>query len=72
MASVRRHLGRPALRGDVSYLERELDELAVVAGNAELERMAELFELTTRYEIAFWEMAATGETWPGIAEKSRC
>ncbi len=30
--------------------------------------MAELFELTTKYEIAFWEMAAEGEGWPGIGE----
>jgi thiaminase len=28
--------------------------------------MAELFELATRYEIAFWEMAASGEGWPGV------
>jgi len=35
-------------------------------GDAERDRMAELFELTTKYEIAFWEMAATGEGWPGI------
>jgi thiaminase len=28
--------------------------------------MAELFELTVRYEIAFWEMAVTGEGWPGL------
>jgi thiaminase len=31
--------------------------------------MAELFELTTRYEIAFWEMAVAGETWPGIPQE---
>jgi thiaminase len=54
----------------VSYLERELDELATAAGRAERERMAELFELTTRYEIAFWEMAVAGETWPGIPERT--
>ena len=28
--------------------------------------MAESFELAARYEVAFWEMAATGETWPGL------
>jgi len=50
----------------VAYLEGELDQLANAAGEAERTRMAELFELTTRYEIAFWEMAATGEGWPGI------
>lgn len=48
----------------VAYLERELDALAEAAGPAERERMAELFETTLRYEIAFWEMAASGEGWP--------
>jgi thiaminase len=50
----------------VAYLEGELDALAADA--AERARMAELFELTTRYEIAFWQMAISGETWPGIPE----
>jgi thiaminase len=49
----------------VAYLERELDALAAAAGAAEKKRMAELFELTARYELAFWEMAASGESWPG-------
>lgn len=48
----------------VAYLERELDALAAVAGPAERERMAELFETTLRYEIAFWEMALHGDGWP--------
>ncbi|NIM52268.1 MAG: TenA family transcriptional regulator [Gemmatimonadales bacterium] len=48
----------------VSYLETELNALAEEAGPSERERMAEYFELTTKYEIAFWEMAATGEGWP--------
>lgn len=51
--------------GYVARLETELDRLADAAGPAERAAMAELFELTTRYEIAFWEMAATGEGWPG-------
>ena len=50
----------------VSYLERELDELAEKAGAAERARMAGYFELTLKYEIAFWEMAASSEGWPGI------
>src|SRR5699024_7807876 len=52
----------------VAYLEGELDRLAEQTGAAERERMAELFELTVKYEIAFWEMAVTGETWPALAE----
>jgi thiaminase len=50
----------------VTYLEGELDRMAEASGEAERARMTELFGLTTRYEIAFWEMAATGEGWPGI------
>lgn len=55
-----------AFGGYVAHLEAELDKLAAQAGPAERETMADLFALTTRYEIAFWEMAATGEEWPGI------
>jgi thiaminase len=51
--------------GYVAFLEAELDELAAEAGEEERARMAELFQVTTRYEIAFWEMAVSGETWPG-------
>lgn len=51
--------------GYVAHLEEELDPLAAGAGAAERARMAELFELTLRYELAFWQMAWTGETWPG-------
>jgi hypothetical protein len=50
----------------VAFLEMRLDALASVASPAERARMSELFELTVRYEIAFWEMAATGEGWPGL------
>lgn len=50
----------------VGWLGETLDALAGEAGPAERERMHELFRLTTKYEIAFWEMAATGEGWPGI------
>jgi formylaminopyrimidine deformylase / aminopyrimidine aminohydrolase len=57
-----------AFAGYVAHLETELDRLAAQAGPAERETMADLFELTTRYEIAFWEMAATGEGWPGAPD----
>jgi thiaminase len=55
----------------VSYLAGELDALAAGAGPRELERMSDLFELTVRYEIAFWEMAAMGEGWPGMEDTER-
>jgi thiaminase/transcriptional activator TenA len=48
----------------VAHLEEELNDLAARAGSEERARMAELFELTVRYEIAFWEMAWSGEGWP--------
>jgi len=50
----------------VDYLEKELDELAAVAGNDVRLRMEEYFELTTKYEIAFWEMVYDGAKWPGV------
>jgi thiaminase len=53
-----------AFAGYLASLEKELDELAAHAGAAERARMAELFELTLRYEIAFWNMAWTAEGWP--------
>jgi thiaminase/transcriptional activator TenA len=59
--------GGIAFEGYVAHLEQELDELAAQAGAAERARMAELFELTVRYELAFWEMAWTGAGWPGQA-----
>lgn len=55
----------------VAQLEQDLNALADAAGPTERVRMAELFELTTKYEIAFWEMAVTGADWPGIDAGSR-
>ena len=54
----------------VEQLQSTLDALAAEASEAERARMAELFATTARYEIAFWEMAATGETWPGLEDES--
>lgn len=50
----------------VAYLEGELNGLAGKVGADERQAMAELFETTTRYEIAFWEMAVDGGGWPGV------
>lgn len=52
----------------VDWLEERLEELAGDAGRGKRDGMARLFELTTRYEIAFWEMALTAESWPGLEE----
>ena len=53
--------------GYVAYLEGEVNGLADAAGEPERQSMASYFELTTRYEIAFWEMALTDESWPGLS-----
>lgn len=50
----------------VAYLEGELDRMAASAGPTLRARMEEYFELTARYELAFWEMAATASGWPGL------
>lgn len=52
--------------GLVEFLEGEVDRLASGAGTEERRRMEEMFEMTTRYEIAFWEMAHRGPQWPGM------
>jgi thiaminase/transcriptional activator TenA len=57
-----------AFKSWVDFLAADLDALAEDAGLAERQGMAELFELTAKYELAFWEMAATGEGWPGLEE----
>jgi thiaminase/transcriptional activator TenA len=56
----------PEFAAYVTYLEGELDKLASEAGPELLAKMAQAFETTVRYEIAFWEMATTGDSWPGI------
>jgi thiaminase/transcriptional activator TenA len=61
--------GGVAFAGYVTQLEDELDDLAADAGATERARMAELFELTVSYEIAFWEMAWTGTTHPEKSPK---
>lgn len=60
----------PEFGAYVVYLQLELDKLAKEAGPERLDRMVEAFETTVRYEVAFWEMAMTGEEWPGIPSTS--
>ncbi len=58
-----------AFKAWVDFLQTNLDSLAEEAGPAERSEMAELFELTAKYELAFWEMAATGQGWPCMDEE---
>ncbi len=48
----------------VDWLAETLDELAEDAPASMRQAMVELFLLTGQYEILFWEMAASAETWP--------
>ncbi|HKY60251.1 MAG TPA: TenA family transcriptional regulator [Gemmatimonadota bacterium] len=65
---VEKWAGEP-FAGWVAWLETELDGLGREAGEAERARMAEVFETTVRYEIAFWELAyGRADGWPGIGE----
>lgn len=50
----------------VGWLGDELDDLAREASAAGREAMQEHFERTVRYEVAFWEMALEGSSWPGL------
>jgi formylaminopyrimidine deformylase / aminopyrimidine aminohydrolase len=51
--------------GYVGYLGGELEKLAAAGTDGDRDRMGELYRLTLLYEIAFWEMAHSGEGWPG-------
>lgn len=51
---------------DLAAWCREIvDAAAAGAGAAARDRMASAFLLSSRYELAFWEMAWRGERWPG-------
>jgi thiaminase/transcriptional activator TenA len=65
MPFVENWAGQPF--GDyVRYLGEQLDMLAERESEKVRAAMSDLFETTVKYEIAFWEMAVTGETWPGV------
>jgi len=48
-----------------------LDELAEMAGESEKEKIKEQFIIAKEYELAFWEMAYTFETWLSEKDKLR-
>lgn len=51
------------VRDTLTNIRGRLDELAADASPAELKRMEEAFELSLRFEIRFWQMAQSQETW---------
>lgn len=46
-----------------------LDELVEQLGNTEKEKVKEQFIIAKEYELAFWEMSYTFETW--LSEKKK-
>ena len=45
------------------WLKREVDRLGVRITNEKRARLEEIFEVSSRYEWAFWEMCWHGERW---------
>jgi thiaminase/transcriptional activator TenA len=45
------------------WLRAELERLTEGAGAGRRERLKELFLLSSRYELAFWQMCWAGESW---------
>ncbi len=48
-----------------AWLRSELDRVAAGATEAGLRRLEEIFVLSSRYELRFWEMCWAGESWAG-------
>lgn len=48
----------------IEWIETTLDSLAEQSSPRLRETMKEVFRLTGEYELLFWDMAATGESWP--------
>ncbi|MBI4639659.1 MAG: TenA family protein [Candidatus Tectomicrobia bacterium] len=53
-----------AFRQYVDWLGVTLDNLTEGISGSTRESMREIFLITGQYEILFWDMAATGESWP--------
>jgi thiaminase/transcriptional activator TenA len=50
-------------REAAEWLREELERVAAGAGPAKRARLRALFELSSRYELRFWEMCWSGERW---------
>lgn len=53
----------------IARRRRTLDEGARGAGPARRRRLSEIFTMSTRLELAFWEMAYACEQWPDLREE---
>ncbi len=52
--------------GAAEWLRGELDRVAADAGGAKRRRLEEIFVLSSRYELRFWDMCWEGERWEGV------
>jgi thiaminase/transcriptional activator TenA len=52
----------------IAARRRTLDERAAAAGPERRRRLSEIFTMSTRLELAFWEMAYACEQWPDLRE----
>jgi thiaminase/transcriptional activator TenA len=50
----------------VDWLTERFDQRAAGAGYPALERAATALELSSRYELGFWEMAGSMQGWPVV------
>lgn len=55
----------PACKASAQSLKEELDWFAGSLSLARQKRLADIFLTARRYEVKFWEMCWSGETWPG-------
>ncbi|HEX2301963.1 MAG TPA: thiaminase II [Pseudonocardiaceae bacterium] len=51
----------------VGWLRKLTDRIGAELSGALRDRMREVFRTSSRYELAFWEMAWTLQTWPGVS-----
>lgn len=51
----------------VDWLRELTDRIGAELSGAPYDRMRDLFLTSSRYELAFWEMAWTSETWPRLS-----
>lgn len=54
----------------IARRRRTLDERAAGIGPSRRRRLSEIFTMSTRLELAFWEMAYGCEQWPDLREEA--
>lgn len=59
-----RFFGDPAYRGIVDRMKSDFDAMVEGADGATVARLSEIFTMSTRLELAFWDMAYGLVQWP--------